>query len=141
MSDWVSVEKKTKKNLPKIFRSATKDEILSLLPKILEKYSFVVSGAVYGSVLSASFSESSDIDVMIFVKIPISPDDFREIKAEIKRVTNRNVDLVAMKICKKIQKPCLADEIFFSEVWGFGRTIFGENFSDFENISSKIGKF
>lgn len=142
MSDWISVEKKVIKREKKTLFRMSREEILSFLPGFFADYStFVVSAAVYGSVLSPSFSETSDIDVMVFVKTNVSVEDFKEMKQEICRQTGRKVDFVAMQIRKKPQKALFADNVFYEQVWGFGRAIFGENFTDFENISSKIGKF
>lgn len=90
-------------------------EIKQVIVPVLKKHKVTKAG-IFGSYARNSFTENSDIDILVELTYPMSLLDFIGIKLELEDILKKPVDLVEYKAIK----PIIKDNILKSEVRFYG---------------------
>ncbi|WFA08591.1 nucleotidyltransferase domain-containing protein [Tissierella sp. Yu-01] len=77
-------------------------DIIKVCKDILIKYEKIIFAYIFGSYISGKFNEDSDIDIAIYTKEKIHPEEYLEVKLKLTERCRREVDLIILNDAKPL---------------------------------------
>lgn len=92
-------------------------DILKECKSILIKYEEIIFAYIFGSYANDKYRETSDVDIAIYLKKDLNPNEYLNIKADLRESLKKEVDLLILNNAR----PLLKYEIYKNHILLFSR--------------------